>query len=251
MAAIHPTTSDQFVEIGPGHGALTYPLLAQDVTLDVIEIDRDLIEKLKEKTQHTKLVIHEQDALKVDFAELFKDKKKIRILGNLPYNISTPLLFHILQFGAIIEDMHFMLQKEVVDRITAHPGTHEYGRLSVMVQSLCQAWPLFEVPKEAFRPAPKVTSKIIRLVPYHDKNPYPYKNPYPLVDRKVLQKVVTTAFSYRRKTLRNALSEYMSKEDLIKLGLDPNARPETLTVLDYIRLANYLAFAIENGKDYI
>ncbi|MBT8448233.1 MAG: 16S rRNA (adenine(1518)-N(6)/adenine(1519)-N(6))-dimethyltransferase RsmA [Gammaproteobacteria bacterium] len=234
VAAINPGPADCLVEIGPGLGALTYPVLQQAGQLDVIELDRDIIPHLQAgATGLGELRIHSHDALKFDFGSLVRSAQSMKVFGNLPYNISTPLIFHLFKSAENIEEMHFMLQKEVVDRMAANPGSKQYGRLSIMTQYYCQAIKLFEVPPSAFRPAPKVFSAIVRLRPYDVK---------PLVadDEKLLSDVVTTAFNYRRKTLRNALKAYLIEPDFSQLGLEISQRPEQLSVKDFVQISNYL-----------
>jgi 16S rRNA (adenine1518-N6/adenine1519-N6)-dimethyltransferase len=228
--AISSRAGDLVVEIGPGLGALTEPLLAALDVLHVVEIDRDLIARLHERFPPERLVIHEGDALEFDFASL---GEKLRIVGNLPYNISTPLLFHLAACAARVRDMHFMLQKEVVDRIVAAPGGGDYGRLSVMLQYRFHVERLFVVPPGAFNPAPKVDSAIVRLIP---------KTPDELAvrDEAVFARVVATAFSQRRKMLRNTLRDMFAEPALADLGIKPTARAEELGVADFIRLANSL-----------
>ncbi|MDH5594252.1 MAG: 16S rRNA (adenine(1518)-N(6)/adenine(1519)-N(6))-dimethyltransferase RsmA, partial [Gammaproteobacteria bacterium] len=197
--AIHPRDDQQLVEIGPGQGALTSFLLDRINHLDVVELDRDLVTLLRKKFSDTeKLTIHSADALKFDFCSLGTQGNKIRLIGNLPYNISTPLIFHLLEQSHCISDMHFMLQKEVVERMAAQPATKAYGRLTIMVQLFCTVEKLFTVPPGAFNPPPKVDSMIVRLIP-HESPQYEIKN------KTVLQELVNQAFSQRRKTLRNAL----------------------------------------------
>lgn len=230
---IQPRPSNHFVEIGPGLGALTKPLLPLCQQLDVIELDRDLLpglERLQKSFPH--LVIHNQDALQIDLSQLIKDKASIRLIGNLPYNISTPLLFHVLQFSSQIQDMHFMLQKEVVDRLAATQGS-AYGRLSIMIQYHCQVEALLPVPAEAFHPAPKVASGVVRLIPYMTP-------PYPCDDLQLLSDVVRIAFNQRRKTLRNNLRNLLSADHLHDLGIDPHKRPEQLPLKKYVKMANFL-----------
>jgi 16S rRNA (adenine1518-N6/adenine1519-N6)-dimethyltransferase len=194
LSSIQATAGEHWVEIGPGQGALTGPLLQQVSRLDVVELDRDLVELLKTKfKQQDNLRIHSADALNFDFSALADDNGKLRIIGNLPYNISTPLMFHLLSFASCIKDMHFMLQKEVVDRICAAPGSKQYGRLSVMMQYYCAAEPLFDVPPESFNPVPKVMSAIVRLAP-HAQPPVQVNN------MTGFNRVVAQAFSQRRKT---------------------------------------------------
>lgn len=229
---INPHTHEKFMEIGPGMGALTFPLLEHIKHLEVIEIDRDVIQHLRTKGGD-QLSIHNVDALKFDLTELIEADKPLRVVGNLPYNISTPLIFHLLDYAASIQDMHFMLQKEVVDRITAKPGTKAYGRLSVMVQYYCDTEYLFYVAPEAFKPPPKVDSAVLRLTPWHT---YPHH----CKDVAVLSKVVAQAFSMRRKTIRNTLKKLFSTEQIESLGIDPGLRAENLSVKHYVDLSNLL-----------
>ncbi|PIE24871.1 MAG: 16S rRNA (adenine(1518)-N(6)/adenine(1519)-N(6))-dimethyltransferase [Neptuniibacter caesariensis] len=235
IRAIAPRESDQMVEIGPGLGALTEELLAEAGELDAIELDRDLPPVLRTKffNYGNKFRIHEADAMKFNFSELRRSYKRLRIVGNLPYNISTQLIFHLLSHADDIEDMHFMLQKEVVDRMAAGPGENNYGRLSIMTQYLCQVESLFIVPPGAFNPAPKVDSAIIRLTPYREL-------PCVAEDIEQLQTVVRTAFNMRRKTLRNNLKPLLSGDELQTLGIDPGLRPEKLPVSDFVAISNYL-----------
>lgn len=234
IAHVQARENQHWVEIGPGQGALTAPLLAQNVYLDVVELDRDLVELLQQKfSQQTRLNIHSADALNFDFAALAPQHEKLHIIGNLPYNISTPLLFHLLSFSHCIADMHFMLQKEVVDRICAAPGSKQYGRLSVMMQYYCQGELLFEVPPESFAPVPKVMSAIIRLIPH----PQP---PVSLTCMESFNQIVSHAFSQRRKTIRNSLKNLLSEEQISELGINPNVRAETLTLEEFAALSNLL-----------
>lgn len=230
VRAINPQPDDIMVEIGPGLGALTDPLLKILSRLHVVEIDRDIIARLKRQYPPEKLTIHEGDALKFDFASL---GERIRVVGNLPYNISTPLLFHLSQSAGHLFDMHFMLQKEVVERMVAEPATPEYGRLSVMLQYRFAMEMLFTVPPEAFRPAPKVESAIVRMTPYAQL-------PHPARDEALFGAIVTAAFGQRRKTLRNTLKSYLSGEELAALGIDPGKRAEELGVEEFVRIANSL-----------
>jgi 16S rRNA (adenine1518-N6/adenine1519-N6)-dimethyltransferase len=229
IQAINPQADDQLIEIGPGRGAITLPLLEHVRQLSIIEIDRDLVQWWQ--TQHIpNLLIHSQDALKIDYAALQTDPhRKLRIVGNLPYNISTPILFHLFEYLHCIDDMHFMLQKEVVDRMCAAAGDEAYGRLSVMVQFHCEVTQLFDVGAGAFSPSPKVESSIVRLRP-HAPGTY-------TVDQKILQQLVAQAFSQRRKTLRNSLKKWFSAEQLQALGIDPMIRPEQLDLAAFIKLA--------------
>ena len=230
--AVNPQSGDHLVEIGPGEGVLTEALLPRTHQLDAVEIDRDLAAHLGRRfaaSPHFRL--HLADALKFDFAQL-SHGEKLRIVGNLPYNISTPLLFHLFAQANHIEDMHFMLQKEVIDRLCAQPGEPDFGRLSLMAQFYCRADKLFEVYPESFYPPPKVISAIVRLVP-HESPPVD-------ADPSALGKVVATAFSQRRKTLRNALKPLFTEGELRAAGIDPGARAETVGLEAYAILARCL-----------
>lgn len=227
--AINPQPSDLMVEIGPGLGALTKPLLQKLDHLHVVEIDRDIISWMRTHYPADKITIHESDALKFDFSSL---GQRVRIVGNLPYNISTPILFHLLDNIACIVDMHFMLQKEVVERMVAAPSTAAYGRLSVMLQYRLQMEYLFTVPPEAFDPAPKVESAFVRAVPYS-------KPPYQVSDENKFAEVVTLAFSQRRKTLRNTLKGILSDKDFAELQIDSQLRAENLSVGQFAAIANH------------
>jgi 16S rRNA (adenine1518-N6/adenine1519-N6)-dimethyltransferase len=234
VSAIAPNSSQNLIEIGPGQGAITGPVLEKCPRLNVIELDRDLIPLLQKKFhQYPELHIHQGDALKTDFSQFYREGKPLRIIGNLPYNISTPLMFHLLSFSGQIRDMYFMLQKEVVTRLAAMPGDKNYGRLSIMVQYYCQVEPLFQVPPTAFRPAPKVESAIVRLLPY----PEP---PYPTDDLQLLSRLVRACFQQRRKTMRNTLKHMLNAEQLEQLGIDLTRRPETLSVEDFVVLSNQI-----------
>lgn len=233
--AINPQQSDNLVEIGPGLGALTFPLLSEIETLHVVEIDRDIIKRLKDKN-NSQLTIHENDALKFDFGAL-ANNEMLRVVGNLPYNISTPLIFHLLSSTSRIQDMHFMLQNEVVQRITAKPGSKAFGRLSVMVQYYCETEYLFFVGPEAFTPPPKVDSAILRLTPR--KEAVLTAN-----DEKQLSQIVAQAFSMRRKTLRNNLKKILNSEEIESVGVDPGCRAETLNVEDFVKLSNLYSVTI-------
>lgn len=234
ISSIQAKPGEHWVEIGPGQGALTEPLLKQGIRLDVVELDRDLVALLREQfKQYDNLQIHSADALRFDFSALAEADSKLRIIGNLPYNISTPLMFHLLDNAYCIEDMHFMLQKEVVDRICAAPGSKKYGRLSVMMQYYCATELLFDVPPESFDPAPKVMSAIVRLVPHQQP-------PVQVNDIAKLNRVVTQAFSQRRKTLRNSLKKLITEEEIAALGIDPTLRAETISLADFARLSNLL-----------
>jgi 16S rRNA (adenine1518-N6/adenine1519-N6)-dimethyltransferase len=233
IRAINPKPDDAIVEIGPGLGALTEEILAVNPRLQVVELDRDLIPVLRTKFfNYPEFRIHEADALKFDFSELMVDRP-LRIIGNLPYNISTPLIFHLLAQADVVQDMHFMLQKEVVQRMAAVPGDNNYGRLGIMTQYFCRVQPLFEVGSGAFRPAPKVDSAIVRLVPHRTL-------PHPAKDLATLQAVVRTAFNARRKTLRKALGGMVSVAQLQNLGINDGLRPENLALKDYVAIADLL-----------
>ena len=231
---MNPRPGENIVEIGPGLAALTSPLIGECDALTVVELDRDLAAGLPERVPHPeRLTIVEADALKYDFSQLAQDGRPLRVVGNLPYNISTPLLFHLLEFGDKVKDMHFMLQKEVVERITAAPNSKEYGRLSVMIQYYCQPTFLFEVPAGAFNPPPKVTSAVFRLVPYLEK-------PIVAQDEKALSRLVAHVFTQRRKTLRNSLKGMLSEDGFEQAGVDPMARPETLTLAQFVALSDHM-----------
>lgn len=231
MNALHPNPCDTVLEIGPGLGALTHPLLKDLHHLTAIEIDRDLQAHLATLPEaKNKLTLINADALTLDYSQ-FGDK--LRIIGNLPYNISTPLLLHLLHYTPYIEDMHFMLQKEVVERLAAQPGCKAYGRLSVMVQYFCEVEHLFNVPPTAFDPEPKVESAIIRITPFTT-------SPYPDVSFPDLEQLVAKAFSMRRKTLANNLKPEISATTLTALGINPSARPEQITIKDYVHIVKSL-----------
>lgn len=234
VSAVNPRPGETIVEIGPGRAAITAPLAEHEVTLHAIELDRDLCKRLRDKFHDKRNVtIHEADALHFDFSTLGNN---LRFVGNLPYNISTPLLFHLLTFDRITCDMHFMLQKEVVDRMSANPGGKNYGRLTVMLGARMQVLPLFDVPPTAFTPPPKVTSSVIRMrhLP---------ADTFDIRDPKMLSKLVRLAFSHRRKTLRNAVKGLVSDADFAAAGLEAGARPEQIPVAGWVSLANQLAGA--------
>ena len=235
--AIAPRAGDTVVEIGPGLGAITGPLLERIDHLQVVEIDRDLIARLRQRFPPERLTIHEGDALKFDFGSL-KGAGPLKVVGNLPYNISSPLLFHLVPFAPLVYDMHFMLQKEVVDRMVADPGSKDFGRLSVMLQYHYHMERLFVVPPGAFNPAPKVDSAIVRMIPVDFST---VGADGTAKDPALFGRVVTAAFSQRRKMLRNTLREFISETDLAALGITPTARAEDIAVADYVRLANSLA----------
>lgn len=231
VRAVDPKPGDRLVEIGPGQGAITFPLLRRHGQLTVIEFDRDLIAPLTAAAAGVgELTILNRDVLSVDFAAL-AEGARIRLVGNLPYNISSPILFHALDHAAAIADMHFMLQKEVVDRMAADPGSKVYGRLSVMLQAYCEVTSLFVVPPGAFRPPPKVDSAVVRLVPRPPQT-------VGIVDPKRFADVVRAAFGQRRKTLRNALNGVCDAAQFEAAGVRPDARAEQLEVADFVRLAN-------------
>ncbi len=228
-AALKP--GDAVVEIGPGLGALTDALLEAAGRLDVVELDRDLAARLKARFDPEVVRVHQIDALRFDFAGLSEERGPLRVVGNLPYNISTPILFHLVDAGSAIRDMHLMLQKEVVERMAATPGGRDYGRLSVMVQFRCQVDVLFFVGPGAFRPPPKVHSAVVRLIPLAAP-------PVPVSDVRNLKRVVSLAFGMRRKTLRNSLKSVLSAAQIEAAGVNPGARPETLDLAAFAALAN-------------
>lgn len=258
IAAIDPHADDLMVEIGPGLGAMTQPLLGRLKHLHVVELDRDIVDWMRTHYPAGKLTIHNIDALKFDFSSLMASAsepqtpakqqdteanaiagngthgRRIRVVGNLPYNISTPILFHLLENTGAIIDMHFMLQKEVVERMVAQPSTPAYGRLSVMLQYRLQMEYLLTVPPEAFDPPPKVESAFVRAVPYATP-------PYPAIDEKLFASVVLAAFGQRRKTLRNTLKGMLDDAGFEKLGIDSQQRAENLGVAQFVAIANYLA----------
>ena len=234
VRAVHPRPDDRIVEIGPGKGAITVLLADACQHLCVIELDRDLVPWLKVKFEkHPDFQLFQSDALQFDFAQLVQDNQPLRIVGNLPYNISTPLIFHLLSYSTQVADMHFMLQKEVVKRMAAQPGDSAYGRLGIMVQYYCAVEDLFEVPPTAFDPAPKVDSAIVRLVP-HQVLPYVAHN------IKTLERLVNVAFQQRRKTLRNSLKQWVPSGILDELSIDTNARAENLSLATFVELSNTL-----------
>ena len=232
--AVHASDKDHVIEIGPGQGALTADILAGGCQLDAIELDRDLIPILQQRfNQEPRFHLHQGDALTFDFASLIKASEKLRVVGNLPYNISTPLIFRLLEQQQLIQDMHFMLQLEVVNRLAATPSNKNYGRLSIMAQYYCSVQSLFDVPPEAFSPRPKVQSAIVRLTPH-------VQLPHPANDVKALQALLRTCFNQRRKTLRNSLKNNVSSDQLEALGIDPGARPETLSLEQFVTISNSL-----------
>lgn len=243
VQALHPQADQFLVEIGPGLGALTEPVAEKVKHLTVLELDRDLAKRLRHHPfLNEKLHVIETDAMQFDFKAFYANSKeaekgeKLRVFGNLPYNISTPLMFHLFKFCDVIQDMHFMLQKEVVQRLVSAPNSKSYGRLTVMTQYFCQVFPVLDVPPTAFKPAPKVDSAVVRLIPHRNL-------PHKAHDLAVLNQICTTAFNQRRKTLRNALGQYFTPAQLEALNIDPQARAETLSVADFVCLAN---FVVEN-----
>jgi 16S rRNA (adenine1518-N6/adenine1519-N6)-dimethyltransferase len=231
VRSIAPTQADVVVEIGPGKGAITTPLLARAGTLHAIELDRDLAASLRIRyADEANLYIHEADALRFDYSSL---GDSLRIVGNLPYNISTPLLFRLLEYRDRILDMHFMLQKEVVDRMAATPGSRAYGRLSIMLGCHFEMEALFDVDRSAFNPPPAVTSAIVRLLPLP-------AGTYDIHNEARLSQLVATAFSQRRKTIRNSLRQVVDEARLRSVGIDPGMRPETVSIAKYVQLANTL-----------
>lgn len=234
VRAVHPHKDDVIVEIGPGKGAITQLLADSCDNLSVIELDRDLVPWLKVKFEkHPNFQLFQADALQFDFAQLVKNHKPIRIVGNLPYNISTPLIFHLLSYSTQVSDMHFMLQKEVVKRMAAQAGDSAYGRLGIMVQYYCAVENLFDVPPTSFDPAPKVDSAIVRLVPYQEL-------PHKATHVKTLEKLVNVAFQQRRKTLRNALKQLLSPDIIEQLPIDTSARAEEISLAEYVATSNLL-----------
>ncbi len=236
VRAIDPQPNDCMVEIGPGLAALTEPLMAakraasSEQALNVVELDRDLVARLRKRFKPEQLVVHEADALKFHFAQLLTSpQQNLRVVGNLPYNISSPLLFHLMEIADQVRDQHFMLQKEVVERMVASHGDSEYGRLSVMLQVRYDMEMLFEVPPEAFDPPPKVTSAIVRMIPIPASD-------LKMKDEALFAKLVATAFSQRRKMLRNTLKDYAAAMEAV--GIIPTARAEDVAVEDYVQLCN-------------
>lgn len=233
IRAIDPQPDDTMVEIGPGLAAMTRLLLESLKQLHVVELDRDLVARLKKNFDPQRLVVHEGDALQFDFASLpVKPSHKLRVVGNLPYNISSPLLFHLAEIAPQVQDQHFMLQKEVVERMVAEPGGKSFGRLSVMLQWRYHMDLLFVVPPTAFDPPPRVDSAIVRMIPIAQPLP---------CDAARLEQVVTKAFSQRRKVIRNCLAGMFTENDLIDAGIDPQARPEAVPVEQFVALTNRLA----------
>ena len=232
IAAIAPQPGETMVEIGPGLGAMTALLIKGLERMHVVELDRDLVTRLEKTFNPAKLTIHAGDALKFDFSTIpVPEGQKLRVVGNLPYNISSPLLFHLATIAPLVQDQHFMLQKEVVERMVAPPGSKTYGRLSVMLQWRYDMSLLFIVPPTAFDPPPKVESAIVRMIPVAQ----------PLAcDQETLEAVVLKAFSQRRKVIRNCLAGMFTEAQLVQSGVDPTVRPETVSLAQYVALANLL-----------
>ena len=235
VRGLSPRPGQHLVEIGPGRGALTRHLIRTCACLDVIELDRDLIPELERLAESWDgLRIHQGDALGFDLHTLGREGAPLRLVGNLPYNISTPLMFHLLKFSGLIGDMHFMLQKEVVQRMAARAGDSAYGRLSVMIQYRCRVEELFQIPPQAFTPPPQVDSALVRLTPHAIL-------PHVARDEANFASLVRQAFSLRRKTLRNALKGMADPGLIAAAGIDPGSRPETLSVEEFVRLSNLLS----------
>lgn len=232
ISAIAPQKDDVMVEIGPGLAAMTSLLLEALDHMHVVELDRDLVARLQKQFKPQRLQVHSADALKFDFSSIpVPPGRKLRVVGNLPYNISSPLLFHLAELAPLVQDQHFMLQKEVVERMVAAPGSKAFGRLSVMLQWRYHMQLMFVVPPTAFDPPPRVDSAIVRMIPLAQ----------PLeCDQLILQEVVTKAFSQRRKVIRNCVAGLMTEADLIEAGIDPQARPEAVPTEQFVALANLL-----------
>ncbi len=235
VQSIAPQPTDHLVEIGPGQGAITRQLLAQVGRLDAVELDRDLAVYLQQTLgTDARFSLHQGDVLKFDFARLTDQPRSLRIVGNLPYNISTPCMFHLLESAPLIRDMTFMLQKEVVERLAAQPGDPHYGRLGLMMQYYCQVEPLFDVPPTAFIPQPKVCSAIVRLTPHAIP-------PVQVQDVTCLQEVIRVAFNQRRKTLKNSLGALISEAQLESLDVDVRLRPENLSLAEYAAISDSIS----------
>jgi 16S rRNA (adenine1518-N6/adenine1519-N6)-dimethyltransferase len=243
VASIRPKAGQHLVEIGPGQGAITASIIDSGARLDVVELDNDLLPILKlHFGLKENFTLHHADALRFDYNALVDDEQPLRVVGNLPYNISTPLIFHLLEHCTNIADMHFMLQFEVVKRLAAQPDCKAYGRLTVMTQYYCDVEQLFIVPPTAFRPAPKVDSAIVRLVPHRQL-------PHVAKDVSLLEHVVSIAFQQRRKTLRNTLKKICCEAFIVENGINPAARPENLSLAEYVTLANAIYDAKQQGRD--
>jgi 16S rRNA (adenine1518-N6/adenine1519-N6)-dimethyltransferase len=240
--AIAPRSGQLILEIGPGQAALTSLLAGTGAELHLLEIDRDLAASLEQRFRDAANVhVHCGDALRMDLSEISSDRR-FRLVGNLPYNISTPLLFHVLRWGGLIIDMHFMLQQEVVNRMAARPGNKAWGRLSIMCQYHCEVTPLFTVPPEAFRPPPRVQSSVVRLVPHSAP-------PVLVSDMARFERLVAQAFSMRRKTLRNSLRGLLDAETIAAAGIDPGLRPEALDLAQFAALAERIPQATAENHD--
>jgi|TARA_B110000444_G_scaffold259543_1_gene303598 16S rRNA (adenine1518-N6/adenine1519-N6)-dimethyltransferase len=238
IKAIQPKKEDNLIEIGAGKGAITETILENCPSLKIIELDRDLVVVLKNKFKnYDECKIQQGNALEVDYRKFFSAGCPLRIIGNLPYNITTPLLFHLLGFHKYIADMHFMLQKEVVDRISASPGNKNYGRLSVMIQYYCNVHPLFLVPPSAFSPSPKVDSMIVLLCPYKEI-------PYIAENLQFFSKLIKICFQQRRKTIRNSIKLLLSEEHIEKLSIDLTLRPEQFSVAQFVSLSNQIGLLL-------
>ena len=242
VRSINPKADDAMVEIGPGLGAITQPVLELVDQLNVIEIDRDVRAILEQKfvveRANDQLVIHGADALKFDMTSISTTENSLRVIGNLPYNISTPLIFKLMEQRHLIKDMHFMLQREVVDRMAAESGSKQYGRLGVMLAPYCEVTALFDVGPGAFNPPPKVWSSIVRLEPWRTA-------PFEIQDHQLYADVVMAAFGQRRKTLRNSLKPLIDSDSLENLGINPTTRPESLEPAEFAAIANQLAILSE------
>ena len=226
----HPDNNEKIIEIGPGRGALTEALLQRIDQLHAVEIDRDLIMYLSNRFSPAQLVLHQADVLNFSFASLVDNGEKLRLIGNLPYNISTPLLFHLLEYSSSISDMFFMLQKEVVTRLVAQPGGKDYGRLTVMMACRCDIEHILDVPPESFTPPPKVDSSVIKIIPHAEVK-------YPGCETPHFAELVKRAFGQRRKTLRNSLKDFVDECVFSTTGIDSSRRPEQLTIEEFARLA--------------
>lgn len=232
VATVAPQTSDHLVEIGPGQGAITGSLLASGCMLDAVELDRDLVPVLRQQFHHyTRCQVIEADALTLDFSKLQRHAEPLRVVGNLPYNIATALIFRLLDCHAVIQDMHIMVQREVAHRLSARPCSKAYGRLGVMAQYYAAVEPLFDVSPDAFVPAPKIMSTVVRLVPYREL-------PCPAHCVATLQKLLRVVFGQRRKTLRKSLRHWLSQQQIEALGINSHARPETLSLAQLVSLSH-------------
>lgn len=234
IMAINPSEQDHLVEIGPGQGAITEPLLDSKCQLDVVELDRDLVSQLDRRFGSiARFTLHSADALAFNFSDL-SHGEKLRIVGNLPYNISTPLLFHLMEQAHHIQDMYFMLQKEIVNRLQARPGSKQFGRLSIMIQLHCDVDALFDVDPECFHPQPKVMSSIVRLTPHRQQK-------YHINNKPFFESLVKAAFGQRRKTIRNTLKEFCQDDILEAAGISPSQRAENIDIDQFVTLSNLLS----------